>query len=262
MPSQAPFVSIIMPNHNGAGVIRSAIESVQAQTFENWELLVIDNNSTDKSPAEVEYYARHDKRIKFLKNTASKGPAPTRNVGITAANGHYIAFLDCDDVWYPTKLQKQVEFMAEHNAALSYTWYDVMAQKGEILGEKTPKAKKITYSQALKNPVMGCLTVMYDAKMLGKQAMPVPSAGQNFAEDAALWLRLMREFDVCAHCLQEKLAAYRLVPNSVSSNKVKAAQFYWRTLRLSEGLSLPVAAFYFVHYAVHGVAKIKWMFKR
>jgi teichuronic acid biosynthesis glycosyltransferase TuaG len=257
-----PFVSVIMPNYNGARFIGAAIESVMAQTYPNWELLVTDDGSKDDSRDIIAGYAAKDARVKLLETTFKKvvnGPAAARNTSIQAAKGRFIAFLDSDDEWLPEKLEKQVAFMIEKGAALSYHWYVTMDETGaETGGHHSPHYTKRSYRQMLNENVIGCLTSMYDSEKLGGKEFIDMSPDDPFA-DFSLWLKILKKTDY-AWCLPERLARYRLVGGSISANKLNAAKLYWKILRRVEKLPLIPAAFYFCNYAVRGVTK-KWRYK-
>jgi len=248
-----PEVSILMPNFNGEKFLAAAIESVRAQTFANWELLVIDDGSTDSSPAIMQSYAQIDPRIRCLRTTfpkVARGPAAARNSGIEVAKGRFIAFLDCDDLWLPSKLERQLGFMKEHGAAFTYTWYDVINEDGHVVDQRKPKPLTRTYRELLRDCVIGCLTAVYDTQALGKQFINLHPM-DRFA-DYSLWLKILKSTPK-AYCLQEVLAQYRLATTGISANKLLAAKHDWQLLRHVEGLSLFPALYYFSWYAVKGV---------
>jgi teichuronic acid biosynthesis glycosyltransferase TuaG len=252
-----------MPNYNGERFLKSAIDSVLAQTFQDWELLVIDDGSKDQSVRIIEDYSANDPRIKLLKTKFEKvamGPAAARNTGIDAATGRYIAFLDSDDMWLPGKLSEQISFMQTKNIPFSFGWYDVINERGEKVGEKTPKAATVTYRRLLRDCVIGCLTAVYDTKLLGKQFIN-PHPRDRFA-DFSLWLKILKQTPK-AYCLPQKLGLYRLVGGSISANKFQAAEHNWRLLREVEGLNLVAAIYYFSWYAAKGLlTKTKFIFRR
>lgn len=244
-----PKVSIITPLYNGEDAIADCLRSVQAQTFTDYEHIVIDNNSSDGGVKIVEEMARLDNRIKLLKNEASRGAGPTRNVGIHAARGRYIAFLDCDDAWKPEKLDTQVRMMTENNLALSWTEYDIISAKGEYI--RTQKSsEKATYRSILhKKAVIGCLTAVYDTKLLGKCYMKDIPMRQDFC----LWLDIIKHAD--AHGfgyrgLSQSLSVYRL--GGMTKNKLKVAQYQWKVYRETINLTVMQTVAAFVSYGLHG----------
>ncbi|MHA1539441.1 MAG: glycosyltransferase family 2 protein [Alphaproteobacteria bacterium] len=241
-------VSIIMPNYNGARFIGEAIDSVLAQSFEDWELLICDDASTDKSVSIIQEYTKKDSRIHLLHNKNTKGQAGGRNTAIDAAQGRFIAFLDSDDIWYVDKLKKQLKFIKSKKAAMSYTWYDQMSETGKVINEICLKEEGKTYKSLLKNPSIGHLTGMYDRKELGTCFMPQVRR----SDDLGLWLSILKKTPL-GYCLPEKLACYRITTESVSSNKLKSAKAVWHILKNVEKLPLPKAVYYFSHYAIYGV---------
>lgn len=261
--SDQPLVSVIMPNYNGERFVGDSIQSVINQTYRNWELLVVDDGSKDRSEQIVQAFALRDPRVRPLKTTFQKvarGPAAARNTGIQEARGRYIAFLDSDDLWLPQKLERQIGFMQKNKAPFSFTWYEVITEGGQKIGEKTPQVPFVTYRQLLKDCIIGCLTAVYDSQILGKQLINMHPL-DRFA-DYSLWLKLLKQTPQ-ADCVPQILAQYRLVGGSISANKLHAAKHNWDLLRQVEGLSLLPALYYFTCYALKGVStKLKYLFRR
>jgi len=253
-----PLVSIITPNYNGQKFIRNTIESVIKQTFQNWEMIIVDDGSTDDSLQIIEEYAKQDPRIKFLKTNLAKfpkliaGPGAARNTAIDAAKGKYIAFLDNDDLWHPTKLEKQISFLEKNSYSLVYTWYDIIDEDGTKIGEHTPSDLKLSYSDLLKDCKIGCLTVMYDVAKLGKQFINL-NKYDRYA-DYSLWLKITKEGNE-AYCMHEKLSSYRLVKGSISANKLNAMIHQWHILRQVEKLKIYFAFYNFFFYLTTGFTK-------
>lgn len=237
------LVSVIMPAYNAGQTIVSSINSLQAQSYTNWELLVVDDHSTDDTVSIVKGLLNLDSRIKLVglnENTGS--PARPRNLAIEISSGTYIAFLDADDEWMPEKLYKQVNFMSETGATLSCSGYLVIGPDGDYIGQFSPP-KLCTYEELLAHNSIGCLTAMYDARVLGKRYFPL--CGH---EDYALWLNILRE-DRCVFGIEEHLAKYRLVHGSVSSNKLKVMPFFWNIYKNLQGYSYFMSAIYCLRYA-------------
>jgi glycosyltransferase involved in cell wall biosynthesis len=247
-----PLVSVIMPAFNSEDFISRAIDSILRQTFEDWELIVVDDFSLDSTKKIVDEYAELDRRVKLVELKDNAGAAAARNVAIMAAKGRYISFLDSDDSWLPTKLEKQLSFMKNNDIAFSYSAYEKIDIQGSVVG-KVNVPKKVCYQDLLKVCSIGCLTVMYDTEKLGKVYMPLIRKRQ----DVGLWLRMLRDIPY-AYGLDEVLAQYQLRPNSISSNKLSAASYTWRLYRDVEKLSMPVAAYYFAHYAFNGVLRTRF----
>ena len=246
-----PLVSVVMAAYNAGKTIVSSVRSLLAQSYRNWELVVVDDKSTDNTAALIAELAGSDSRIRpiFLSEN-SGGPAFPRNEAIRASRGSYISFLDADDQWLPAKLERQLKFMLEVGAVLSCTGYCVVDANGAVVGGYEPPAV-CSYKGLLSNNSIGCLTSMYDARALGKRYFPL--CGH---EDYALWLSILREGHI-VHGLQIHLASYRLVPGSVSSNKFKVIGFFWHIYRNIEGFSYLPAAFFCLRYAWNARGKYK-----
>ena len=228
-------VSIIPPCHNGAETIGETIESVLGQSYANWEMIIVDDCSTDDSVSVVKAFA--DSRIRLLQNETNLGPGGTRNVGIRAASGRFLAFLDADDAWLPEKLAEQTSFMAEHDCAFSCHGYYVCDESMNVLSEYMPPAR-VTYADVLTNNTIGCLSAMIDTEKVGKAFMP---EGKYTREDMVTWLRVLEK---CGACLSVGvvLAKYRTGAASVSSNKAKLLKYQYRMYRDDLGLSVPRSA--------------------
>ena len=242
-------VSIIVPMYNAEKFIRKTIESVLAQTYQNWEMLIMNDVSTDNSLAVVSGYAKKDKRIKIINTEKNVGVVKGRNFLIDLASGKYIAFLDADDYWHNEKLEKQIKFMKEKNASISCTEYTRVKENEEKINDVIIK-EEISYNDMLKNNYLGCLTVIYDAEKIGKRYFK--ELEKN--EDYVLWLEIVKDVDII-YGLKENLAYYRVLDNSRSSNKVKTAKVRWEIYRKIEKLSLLKSIYYFLHYAIRAVLK-------
>lgn len=242
------LVSIITPVHNSFSHIEDTIQSVLQQTFSDWELILIDDKSSDNGMDILAKYVRQDSRIRLLKNSKNQGAAITRNKGIEASEGRYIAFLDSDDLWEPEKLETQLKFMTENDYAFSFTAYRKFKNEKIIGIQEVPE--KVTHKELLKTCSIGCLTAMYDTEKLGKVYMPNISRRQDFA----LWLKLLKMVPY-AYGLNIPLAKYRVRTDSISGNKFKAAKYQWRVYREFEHLNLIQASYYFIHYSFFGVLK-------
>jgi glycosyltransferase involved in cell wall biosynthesis len=245
------LVSIIMPNYNSARFIKETIESVLAQTYNNWELIIVDDCSTDNSLEIIREYT--DNRIKLLQNQKNCGAATARNNAIEMAEGRWIAFLDSDDLWTPEKLSKQIAYMIENEIAFTYTDYDVVDEQNNIITTFIPKLNICTYTDILKHNYIGCLTVVYDSYKLGKVLMPIDATKR---EDFACWLSILKSGER-AHCLHECLSKYKVHSKSVSSNKFKMMKYQWLVYRKIEKLSLCKSLYYMAHWAIWGVLKYR-----
>ena len=196
------LVSIIMPNYNGEKYLKETIDSVIAQSYENWELIIVDDCSTDNSLAIIGQY--DDARIHLIASQENCGAAVSRNKAIDAANGRWFAFLDSDDLWHKDKLSLQLQFMCEEKCAFSFTHYYFDRDDGK-LNEFAPKRDKYDYKAILKHCYIACPTVIYDSAVLGKVYMPVDAVKR---EDFGCWLRILRQ-NVQAYCLHKCLTTVK-----------------------------------------------------
>lgn len=246
------LVSIIMPVYNEEKYLRSSILSVLNQTYDNWELLIVDDCSTDASPDIIKEYVEKDHRIKGLKNASRtfKIPAKPRNVGIKNAQGRFITFLDSDDQWLPTKLEHQLQlFEQNEDAVIVYSNYKRMNAQGNISNTMVKAPHSTTYRELLKGNVMGCLTVMYDAGKVGRQYCPLCGY-----DDYALWLQILRKGGKACNTNTHE-ALYRDKGESVSSDKIRAMKWNWHIYRRFEKLDCLSAYYYFTNYAIRAVIK-------
>lgn len=251
MTMSQPLVTIITPAYNAERFIRATIESVRSQTYTNWEhLIVLDQNSKDKTPDIVEQYMEFDSRIRLIRSPKAYGAANNRNIGIEEAKGELIAFIDSDDLWFPGKLAKQVKFMEEKKIDFSYHPFIRMSEDGSKFGEVMKTPGVLCYRDLLRDNTIGCLTVM-----LRKSAFSGRIEFQNDGwEDMSLWLKLLRDGSK-TYGLSEPLAYYRIVKGSRSNNKIFAAGLRWDTYRKVEKLSISRSTYYFLHYAINSVVK-------
>ena len=235
-----PQVSVIMPAHNAAKTIGESIESVLSQTFTDWELLIINDSSTDETEQIVSEYSQKDSRIKLLHTDKSVGkPFYPRNIGIKAAEGRFIAFLDSDDVWLATKLEKQIPLFEK------FASNKAESNKNRVI--KSPAS--VSYKSALYGNPIGNLTGMYDTQKVGK--IFYEDAGH---EDYILWLTILKKGFVAKNTNTVE-ARYRVAEKSVSSNKGKAAYWTWNIYRKILGFNIIKAAFCYSIYMVKGVFK-------
>lgn len=207
------LVSVIMPAHNSAAFISEAIGSVLQQTYSNLELIVIDDASHDETVVIVEDLIKNDQRIVLLKNKQNLGPGPSRNTGIKAAKGDFIAFLDSDDLWLPQKLEVQLGFMAEHNIKMCFSSYLLMNEEGKKLPKMIEALPVLTYKKLLLSNYVGNLTGIYDAREAKYYAPTLPKR-----QDWALWLNILEKTGP-AWGILKPLAIYRIRKKSLSRNK-------------------------------------------
>lgn len=245
-----PLVSIIMPCYNAERYVAQSIESVLAQTYRNWELLITDDGSTDKSVEVVSKYCTKDDRINILVPDEHQGIARTRNMSIARARGKFVAFLDNDDLWKPEKLEKQINFMLENKVGFSYTSYELIDQDGITKNKVIHTQGIVDYNKYLRNTIIGCGTVMINRDIVGHFSMPI----NDTSDDMAAWLSILRK-GFKAYPLDEVLQQYRVTGKSASSNKFKASRDVWRVYRKNEKLSLVKSIFCFTCYAFNAIKK-------
>ncbi|EMM4155161.1 glycosyltransferase family 2 protein [Escherichia coli] len=246
-----PAVSIIMPSFNSEKTIQAAIESVRAQTFSSWELIISDDNSSDSTVEIVEKNVLYEPRIILIQHSENRGAGFSRNDAISKARGKYIAFLDSDDIWHEKKLEIQIRFMSERKLALSYTQYQKINMEG-VKGKIIIPPGVTSYSELLKSNVIGCLTAVYDQEILGKMYMPLIRKRQ----DMALWLDILKKIEF-AYCVPEVLAFYREGHNSLSSNKIKILSSQWDFYRGHLKFGIFRSAYYFSFYVFKALKKHK-----
>ncbi|MBQ6083271.1 MAG: glycosyltransferase family 2 protein [Bacteroidales bacterium] len=239
-----------MPCYNAERYIAQSIESVLAQTYDNWELLITDDASTDKSVEIISKYSKNDERINVLVPDEHQGISRTRNMSISRARGRFVAFLDSDDIWYPEKLEKQIKFMLENDIAFTYSSYEVIDAQGNSKSRIVKDAGVMSYKKYLKNTIICCGTVVIDREKTGHFATPIIDT----SEDMSLWLSIMRR-GFAAYPVPGPLHKYRITPGSASSNKIKASADVWRVYRKLEKLSLFKSSANFICYAFNAVKK-------
>tara|TARA_B110000211_G_scaffold141790_1_gene161940 strand:- start:7754 stop:8506 length:753 start_codon:yes stop_codon:yes gene_type:complete len=244
---EQPLVSIIMPAYNAEKYISESIESVLAQSYQNWELLITDDRSIDNTQRIVEEYCINDKRIKLFINKENGGAGVARNNSIKEANGRFIAFLDSDDQWLPEKLNKQINFMLKHNYAFTFTAYQKL-EENVLKGTINPP-NFTDYKKLLSSNVIGCLTAVYDVNLLGKKYMPLIRKRQ----DMGLWLSILKQIPK-AYCIPDVLAIYR-VDSGMTQNKFEVLRWQWKFYRNVVRLGLGKSIYHFMVYSYKGFIK-------
>lgn len=248
-----PTVSIVTPLFDGAAWLADHIASVQAQQMGDYEHLIVDNGSRDDGPAMARQAARSDARIRLLEQHDMPGPAATRNIGIAAARGRYIAFLDCDDMWHPGKLSAQIAAMQKTGAAFSWTGYDIIDAAGRPRRHQPVPAQAGFDDLLDRRLVIGCLTAVYDRDQLGLLPMPTDATPEDFC----LWADILNTCavrDIPVIGLPGALASYRVHAGGASADKQRAARAYWTACRGHLGLSRRRTAWHFAHYALRSLA--------
>jgi len=242
------LVSIIMPSFNTGKFIKETIESVICQTYENWELIIVDDCSTDDTDSVVSSFS--DDRIKFFKNEKNSGAAVSRNFAIRKASGRWIAFLDSDDVWLPNKLEKQISFMIDNNYSFSYTCYSEMNEDSVESGRVVSGPKVISKTGMYNYCWPGCLTVMYDVSVVG--LVQIEDIKKN--NDYAIWLKVIQKAK--CHLLNEVLAKYRRRQGSISNHSyIQLIKWHYKLFREAEKRGPIVSAILTLRNMFFGVAK-------
>lgn len=244
------MVSIITAAYNCAPYIEQTIKSVQAQTYTDWEMIIIDDCSTDDTVDVITAMAMADSRVKLLQNIQNMGPACSRNRGINIAAGTYLAFLDGDDLWLPEFLEVSLNFMLKHNHVFVFSSYKRLDEGLNPLYDDFIVPNKVSYRSLLKTCPISCLTAVIDISTTGKYYMPdIPKR-----QDYGLWLSILKQHEN-AYGIQQPLAIYRIRKNSVSRNKYKAMLYVWKVYRDVEKLNFIYSAYLMVNYVINGLKK-------
>lgn len=248
MNSRNPLVSVITPVYNGEKYVAETIKSVLEQTYKNFELVIVDDASTDDTVRIISEFKKKDSRIRLIKLESNQGAAVARNTAIENSNGQFIAFLDSDDLWLPEKLEKQLNYMLDNDIAFSFTKYVRIKEDGTLTKNVSKAPEKVTYTDLMKHCVIGCLTVMINRNKVQDLQMENIRTRQDYA----LWLKITKT-GLKAYGFPEVLAKYRLGNKSISSNKFKAAKMQWKVYREIEEQSLFKSLYYFIHYSYNGI---------
>lgn len=249
METQHPTVSVLMPSYNAEKYIESAVRSALAQTFTDFELLVLDDCSTDGTVSILKRLAQEDSRIRILSNEVNLGVAKTRNRGIELCRGEYIALLDSDDLWYPEKLEKQLALARSTGSEILYCSYDMIDEAGQPRGSFAVP-ERTDFDAMLVRSVLSCSTVLLKRDALGDIRFD-PS---YYHEDYVFWLALLQR-GLRASGIAEPLGAYRVMSGSRSANKLTAAKYRWQVYRDYLHYPLLHSGRLFIAYALAGVRK-------
>lgn len=244
------LVSVIMPSWNTGKFIAESIQSVIDQTYENWELIIVDDCSTDNTDEVVAEFT--DKRIRYFKNEKNSGAAISRNRALREARGEWIAFLDSDDLWSPNKLENQISFMNEHGYTLSYTEYEKINEESKSLQIYVSGPEKVNKRKMYNYDYIGQLTMMYSAKEFG--LIQIKDIKKN--NDYAIRLQLYKKFDTCAYLLKENLAKYRVRKVSISHDKFRRKfKSHYDLFHMCDEKPAVVAAWYTCWNMFYGLMK-------
>ncbi len=246
------LVSIITPTYNCAKFIARTIDSVQAQTYQNWEMIIVDDRSQDNTREIVEEYMKNDPRIQYHLLEVNSGAAVARTTAMQLAKGVYMAFLDSDDIWMPDKLERQITWMNDNGYAFSCTSYEQIDEDDNLLNRTIKTIKKTDYNRLLLDCPVGNSTVMYDVEKMGK--FEVPNIRKR--NDDALWLQMLKK-EKYIWGMPDVLMKYRIRQNSISSNKLKVIKYHWILYREIEHLSVFRSAFHIGYWCFLKVFRIK-----
>lgn len=246
------LVSIITPTYNCAKFIAKTLDSVQAQTYKNWEMIIVDDCSQDNTKEIVEEYMIDDPRIKYHLLEVNSGAAVARTTAMKLAQGSYMAFLDSDDIWVPDKLDRQIKWMEENGYDFSCTAYEQIDEEDKSLRKIIKTIKKTDYNRLLLDCPVGNSTVMYNVEKMGK--FEVPNIRKR--NDDALWLKMLKK-EKYIWGMPDILMKYRIRQNSISSNKFKVIKYHWILYREIEHLGVIRSVFHIFWWCVIKALKIK-----
>ncbi|MDM8218952.1 glycosyltransferase family 2 protein [Parasutterella secunda] len=245
-----PLVSIVIPCYNSERYIDECIQSVLNQTYSNWELLLIDDCSTDSTYAKILKYSTNDPRIKLFQTTSpSGGPSHPRNIGLSQAKGSYISFLDSDDLWLPNKLSEQIKYIQKYNVSFVYSNYEKITPSGEKSGRHVTLRPYVSYPQLLLSCEIPCLTALIDSFLIKQKLFR-----ETGKEDYLLWLQILKSGVIAYNC-GETLALYREGHKSRSRNKLKMIFQQWVILRDFEKVNFFKSCYCLIYYIIKGLKK-------
>ena len=244
-----PMVSIIMPAFNAENTVKLSITSIVEQTYSNWELIIIDDKSTDQTVNFIEEF--HDARIFLYKNSKNFGVSSARNTGLSFAKGKYIAFLDSDDLWTSTKLELQILFSNTTKAKITYCRYTQVNRIKSQFEIVNPKSEVTFQDMFFKNHIA------LSTGMFLREAYPLAKFDDVNHEDYIFWASLLRiGYEAKLVDSELPLVIYSVNKNSLSGNKFRSAIWHWKNLREDFGLSFPISCYYFLYYSVDNLFRI------
>lgn len=246
------LISIITPVYNCEKLIKKTIQCVIEQTYKNWEMILVDDCSTDGSADIIKNIMKKEKRIKYYKLEKNSGAAVARNKALAISQGRFIAYLDSDDLWKKEKLEKQRKFMLDNEIGFCCTDYEKIKEDGTSLNKIIKIPRRVNYNLYLRNTIIQTVGVMIDTKITGKNLLIMPNIRRR--QDAATWCQLLKNGFDCYE-LPENLSYYRVVNNSLSSNKLKAVKGTWFLYRKIEKLSVAKSIICFIGYAFNAIKK-------
>ena len=230
------LVSIIIPTFNSEKFIAETIQSIQAQTYTNWEVIIVDDGSSDKTVSIISKLAQFEERIQFFQLEKNSGAGIARNLALNKSKGRYIAFLDSDDLWKPTKLEKQIKFMTKNDLPFTFSFYDCIDEEGKLLNKRVESPRRLSYKQLFYCNYIGNLTGIYDVDYFEK----IPISPIRKRQDWILWLTILKKIKT-AQPTPESLAFYRVRQNSISASKFDLLKHNFNVYRTFHGFNLVVS---------------------
>ncbi len=244
------LVSIVTPTYNSENFISETIHSILNQSYTNFELILIDDCSIDSTVEIVRTFSEKDSRVKLIQLESNSGAAVARNIGLENSKGRFIAFCDCDDIWFQNKLEYQIRFMLDKAIPISFTSYQLINENGESMNKVINAIDKITYLEYLKNTIIGMSTSMIDTSLVKEFRFE----NIRTRQDTMLWITLLKRGHV-AYGIKEVLVKYTVRSNSISANKFKAAAKVWDLYYNKEKMGFFKASYYFLFYVFNAIKK-------
>ena len=246
------LVSIVTPTFNSAKYIAATIQSVQKQTYQNWEMILVDDCSTDNTIHLIKNFITKDKRIQLYQLESNSGPAVARNKGIENVSGKYMTFLDADDIWFEDFIENSIKTIEETKVHFVFSSYKRSDEELNFIYSDFIVPEKVTYTDILKSNSISCLTAFLDIETLGKKSMPLIRKRQ----DMGLWLQYLKEIPF-AYGIQEPKAIYRIRENSLSRKKSNLIKYQWQFYREVEKLNVFQSTYYMLHWMYRGFMKYR-----
>lgn len=246
------LVSIITPTYNSEKFISETIRSVQNQTYENWEMIIVDDGSTDQTVDIIETIQKNEKRIQLIESEKNFGPAVSRNKGIEQAGGKFLTFIDADDIWFPDFIENSMRTIQKTEIPFVFSSYRRTNEDLKFVYADFIVPKRVTYTDILKTNSISCLTAFINIEILGKKYMPEIYKRQ----DMGLWLQYLKVIPF-AYGIQKPQAIYRIRKKSLSRKKSDLLKYQWQFYRKIENLSFLSASYFMVHWAIRGFLKYR-----
>lgn len=244
------IISVIIPVYNAERHLEAALQSVLAQNYGRFEIITVDDRSTDGSAEIIKRIASEHPEIVYVLQEKNQGAAVARNTALSIASGRYVAFLDSDDVWKSDKTEKQMKLLADNDAAISFTAIEMIDPQNNLVKKKRKVKEKINYKFLLRNTMIPTSSVIIDREKVGDFKMPLRRSGQDYAT----WLQLMRG-GVVAYGINEALVQYRVGQKSLSSNKFKSIKQVWEIQTKNEGICKFKAFFNVIGFTFNALKK-------